>query len=259
MRYDRDAILARTDLGQLADELLGGHKGSGTGARWPSPVPGHPQTGKTPPMTIFRTHQGVERWTCWATGTSGTAIDLLIVARGMSVAEAFRHLAARAGIGQVARDTPLRGRPESGRASEGSVLSDDARHKLLAYVEACEEHLWSQAGKPMRRWLVETRRLDPDVLLGAGMPNTAVARRLAGIRGVLMLALDGDAAGVAGRATLKRLMADVGREDVLDLAMTDECDLNSCAVRVGAGFPEVLRSAIDSAAAAVRRSAVGSR
>ena len=36
MRYDRDELLARTDLAALADELLGFHVGNGRNARWPS-------------------------------------------------------------------------------------------------------------------------------------------------------------------------------------------------------------------------------
>jgi Toprim-like len=357
VRYDRDAILARTDLGQLADELLGGHKGSGTGARWPSPVPGHPQTGKTPPMTIFRTHRGVERWTCWATGTSGTAIDLLVTARGLTVAQAFEHLAARAGTRPVAPGPPSGGGRGPTAAGEGSALSDEARHDLLAYVEACEEHLWSSAGKPMRRWLVETRRLDPDVLrvnrvgadpgpaalaradglprgrgvtfpvldhgevcyvqlrrlgsggpkytspaarrfgpnprvaevalvepsapdapivvaegpcdaltvagaslpavalLGAAMPNTAVARRLAQTCRLLVLALDGDAAGAAGTATLNRVLKEVGSRSVVDISIADGCDLNSWSCRVAPAFSQVLRTAIDRAAATASASA----
>jgi hypothetical protein len=362
VRYDRDAILARVDLGQLADELLGGHKGSGTGARWPSPVPGHPQTGKTPPMTIFRTHRGVERWTCWATGTSGTAIDLLVTARGMTVAEALEHLAARAGIRPVAPGTPAQRRGAApGQANEGSVLSDDARHDLLAYVEACEEHLWSPAGNPMRRWLVETRRLDPDVLcvnrvgadpgpavlaradglprgrgvtfpvledgdvryvqlrrlsssgpkytspaarrfgpnprvaevvlidatardaptvvaeglcdaltaasaglpsvalLGAAMPNAAVALRLARGPGPLVLALDGDAAGAAGNASLSRMLEEVGSRNIIALPMRNGCDLSSWSRQAGPAFPQTLRTAINHAATTLGRSTSRSR
>lgn len=36
-RYDREDLLARTDLPTLADELLGDHVGRGRSAKWPSP------------------------------------------------------------------------------------------------------------------------------------------------------------------------------------------------------------------------------
>ena len=77
--HDIDSILDRIDLESLADELCGPRRGQGSGARWPSPVPAHPQTGRTPPMSIFTDRRGRQRWTCWSTGTSGTAIDLVSV------------------------------------------------------------------------------------------------------------------------------------------------------------------------------------
>jgi hypothetical protein len=268
----------------------------------------------------------------------------------MTVAEALEHLAARAGIRPAAPGTPPQGRPRPrGVHREGSALSDDARHDLLAYVEACEEHLWSPAGKPMRRWLVDTRRLDPEVLrvnrvgadpgpavlmradglprgrgvtfpvlesdgvsyvqlrrlgvsgpkytspaarrfgpnprvaevvlvepgprhtpivvaeglcdaltvvgagvpavalLGAAMPNAAVARRLARTPGILVLALDRDPAGDAGDARFRRLMEAVGRRDVVSLLMPDACDLNSWSRRIGPRFPEVVQTAVEGA------------
>ena len=51
MGYDRNEVLGRTDLAELADQLVGPHKGRGAGATWPCPDPGHGnQTGKTPPV-----------------------------------------------------------------------------------------------------------------------------------------------------------------------------------------------------------------
>jgi len=41
MGYDRNEVLERTDLGALADQLVGPHKGQGAGATWPCPDPGH--------------------------------------------------------------------------------------------------------------------------------------------------------------------------------------------------------------------------
>jgi hypothetical protein len=52
-QHDLDDILNRIDLEALADQLCGPHRGHGSGARWPSPVPDHPQTGKTPTMDML--------------------------------------------------------------------------------------------------------------------------------------------------------------------------------------------------------------
>ena len=43
--YDRDALLAATDLRALADDLLGPGKRSGRSAMWPCPSDQHAQTG----------------------------------------------------------------------------------------------------------------------------------------------------------------------------------------------------------------------
>jgi hypothetical protein len=159
VRYDRDELLARTDLAALADELLGYHVGNGRNARWPSPVPNHPQTGRTPPMSIFVDHRGIERWTCFATGANGTAIDLVMVATGRCVGDAMAWLAERARLDlpPPERPPPIRREPPPAPARQPSA-------SLREHVEACEQILWQPAGAAIRRWLVEERCLDPDVL-----------------------------------------------------------------------------------------------
>ena len=66
--HDIDAILARTDLEALADELIGGRKGAGKTAKWPSPVPGQQGTGQSPPMGLFIGKDGTQRWKDFSTG-----------------------------------------------------------------------------------------------------------------------------------------------------------------------------------------------
>ena len=130
MRVDRDELLARIDLAALADELLGGHKGHGLAARWPSPDPAHSQTGRTPPMSIFRDRRGIQRWHCFATGLGGTAIDLVGVTRSWTVKEAIEWLADRAHL-QPDRHppAPLRRSPQASVDIRGPSVGDDRLYR----------------------------------------------------------------------------------------------------------------------------------
>lgn len=152
--HDLDDILNRIDLEALADQLCGPHRGHGSGARWPSPVRDHPQTGKTPPMSIFTDRRGRQRWTCWATGTSGTAIDLVTVSRQMSVADAIGWLADRAG------NQPIRPAPKPRPQAPARTGPSDA---LRTYVRACVEQLQKPSGAIARNWLAD-RQLSPDIV-----------------------------------------------------------------------------------------------
>ncbi|MGH9031391.1 MAG: toprim domain-containing protein [Acidimicrobiia bacterium] len=194
MRYDRDELLARTDLATLANELLGYHVGNGRNARWPSPVPNHPQTGRTPPMSIFVDHRGIQRWTCFATGANGTAIDLVTTATGRSIGDAMTWLAERARLDRPPPERPpvVPRRPPRPAAREPSAA-------LRAYVKACERLLWEPTGEAIRRWLVEERCLDPDVLrrnrIGADPGPRSLPRAKGLPRGgpaAVFPALDGD-------------------------------------------------------------------
>lgn len=152
--HDIDAILDRIDLEQLADELCGARRGRGSGARWSSPVPDYPQTGKTPPMSIFTDRRGRQRWTCWSTGTSGTAIDLVCVSRRLDVSTSIQWLADRAGeVAQPIRPSPRPPMPQRTGASAA----------LRAYVDACRAELYKPSGEGARQWL-DRRCLDPAVL-----------------------------------------------------------------------------------------------
>jgi DNA primase len=186
MRRDLRSLLAAVDLEALADGLLGGHRGHGRGARWPSPVPGHPQTGRTPPMSIFTDRTGVQRWTCWATGRAGTAIDLVAIALDLDVAAAIDWLADRHGT-----LTPPPRRPLTPPSAPGPSAD------LLDYVAACRRLLWSEQGRGARRWLREERGLSTGVLEANRVgfdPGPGVLRRARGLpfrgRGVVLPTLD---------------------------------------------------------------------
>lgn len=176
--YDRDEVLRRTDLADLCDEVLGPRKGRGRSGSWPCPSPGHgTQTGRTPPVTVFRALHGDERWRCHACAAGGTALDLVMTTEGTPFKGALELLARRAGVTELPEGKPplrpariLRPRP---------LPPTEARPEVERYVTACEQHLWSEKGEPMRRWL-EGRGLHEPVLranrVGADPGPTELAR-----------------------------------------------------------------------------------
>lgn len=91
----RDEVLAGVDLSDLADELLGPAQIDGESKRWASPVPGHVQAGKKPPTSIFETKYGEQRWTCFETGKSGTAVDLVMTAKNLDYQDSIAWLTQR--------------------------------------------------------------------------------------------------------------------------------------------------------------------
>lgn len=159
--HDRDRILAAVDLPALADELLGTRRGART-ATWRCPSETHAQTGRTPPVTVFTTRRGEQRWTCHGCGESGTAIDLVMVTHHVDVKGALEWLANRTGV-TAALDRPFR--PSVVRAP---TPADEAPHapdpRIDDYVAECERWLWSSGGERSRRWLCEARALPMDVL-----------------------------------------------------------------------------------------------
>lgn len=183
MPYDRDEVLARTDLAGLADEVLGERKGRGASASWRCPEPGHgPQTGRTPPVTVFTGRAGIERWHCHGCGADGTAIDLIMRTQGVVVRDALALLAARAGVAESS--APRLRRPGRARPAPPVDLPPlgPGGAAVAEYVDECERHLWSPVGEPWRAWLA-TRRLPEGVLranrVGAD-PGPADLRRARG-------------------------------------------------------------------------------
>lgn len=161
--YDRDRLLHAIDLAALADELLGEHHGSGRSSTWACPNPEHPQTGRTPPVSIFTSRNGFERWHCHGCGDGGTAIDLVMSTTGCDVRDALEDLAGRTGVDRSARTTsrrPVR-RPPPRQEPPATIADPDG---LEQFVDDCARRLWTPSGRSVRRWLTEGRGLDPDVL-----------------------------------------------------------------------------------------------
>jgi DNA primase len=159
--HDRDRILEVTDLAALADEVLGPRTGTARSPTWPCPNPNHAQTGRTPPLTVFRARNGTQRWHCHGCGAGGTAIDLLVATTTLDVRGAIEALARRSG----ARDQPPV-RPATRRAPARPPVerrvSDPAG--LDAFVEDCARRLWVPQGRAVLRWLTQTRCIPGDVL-----------------------------------------------------------------------------------------------
>lgn len=161
--YDRDALLAAVDLRELADDLLGPAGANGRARMWRCPNTQHAQTGRTPPVSIFTSRRGDQRWRCHGCGDGGTAIDLVLACRGGTARDAMTYLAERAGH----RDQPEEWRPSFRPTRARSIPPAGCRDPegLDRYVNECAERLWRPEGRGMRRWLTTMRGLPRDVLV----------------------------------------------------------------------------------------------
>jgi DNA primase len=193
-RYDRDDVLARTDLPKLLDELCGPARGRGRGARWNCPVPDHVDA--NPSVTVSVGRRGIERWKCWSMGHGGTAVDALCVARGVDYKEAIGELARRVGAVETHSTAQARRRPTRDVEAPRQLAP-----AAVEYVLATERLLWQPAGRRVLEYLVDERGLDPDVLranrVGAD-PGTRTLHRASGLPkagpGAVFPVLDADGA-----------------------------------------------------------------
>lgn len=158
--YDREALLAAIDLPTLADELLGARSG-GRSAMWPCPNPQHAQTGRTPPVSVFTTNRGEQRWRCHGCGDGGTAIDLVLACRGGNLRSAFDYLAGSAG--HIDHDDTWEPPARPQRPPPRPTGCRDPKG-LQRYVDECAERLWTPEGEWILEWLTVTRGLPRDVL-----------------------------------------------------------------------------------------------
>lgn len=176
-RWDRDELLARTDLQALLDEISGPSMRQGKGARWHCPAADHDDA--HPSVSVYVDRRGVERWRCWSGGHGGTAIDAVAVAMRVGVRGAVEELARRSGMqpGESERTRFVR---TARQPPEPVALSPD----VVRYVEACASILWKPAGRPVFDYLVSERGLEPAVLrlnsVGAD-PGPNVLRRTRGL------------------------------------------------------------------------------
>ena len=161
--YDRDAIIASTDLPALADELLGARRGTARTPAWPCPNPQHAQTGRTPPVSVFTSHRGEQRWRCHGCGAGGTAIDLVMVCGRTDLRDALERLARRVGH-QPSPEAWTPSKREPAMTQRPLVRGCADQEGMDRYVDSCAAVLFSSDGQSIRRWLTETRGLPEDVL-----------------------------------------------------------------------------------------------
>ncbi len=162
--YDRDAIIAAVDLRVLADELLGPHSGTAQTPTWRCPDSEHQQTGRTPPVNIFTSRRGEQRWRCHACGEGGTAIDLVMACRHIDIRDALDLLARRVGQHeQPAEWTPAPRRPITADTRESARGCND-QAGMDRYINFCAGALFAPEGQRIHQWLTEARGLPDDVL-----------------------------------------------------------------------------------------------
>lgn len=213
--FDRAAVLAGVDLAALADDMLGPRRGTQASPSWPCPVPTHAQTGRTPPVTVYFGRTGDQRWACHGCGAGGTAIDLVMAAQRVDVRRALELLADRSQLVGVPPVPVFRG-PAAPRHADPESLA-----ALHAYVRECARRLWQPAGRRVRRWLMEARRLPADVLAGnlvGADPGPGVQDRPVGVprrSGAVFPVLED---GRAVYAQLRRLQPGPGQPRYLSVA-----------------------------------------
>jgi hypothetical protein len=126
------------------------------------PNPGHDQTGRTPPLSVFAGRNGIQRWKCHGCGDSGTAIDLALrTGNADGVADALDFLSGD--DRRTFAPIPSRSRPPH---TVGDI-SPATRAGLEAYTAGCVEHLHRRAGRPVLAWLTERRAIPLDVIAEA--------------------------------------------------------------------------------------------
>jgi replicative DNA helicase len=181
---DRELLLDRVDLVELFGEMVGPVRKEGAGWRAPCPDPAHGQTGKTPPVSI---DPGRRLWNCHACPAQGTAIDVVMLAQGVSVGQAMVFLARRVGLDSGPPVPTRTAQPARPAPAKPQPVAAAARSELEAYVAHCADALWTPAGAEVLAWLrgrglpdelLRSNRVGADpgkgLLRAAGLPKPAL-------------------------------------------------------------------------------------
>jgi hypothetical protein len=173
---DRDEVLERTDLAELATEICGPPRGTGAGRRWHCPNPNHPD--EHPSMGIYRTTGGHQRWKCHACGEGGTAVDLLMISTGIGPGPALRELARAAGlhVDPIAAPQPPRPKRPFPRAPQSAPSPErEPDPAVEEFVARAAELLWQPVGQGARQHLHARGLADPSCTptVSASTPDPA--------------------------------------------------------------------------------------
>ena len=175
-RLDRAEVLARISLAEVLTAELGPPRRSGGELWWPSVDPALPGTGKSPPTHIVGTDSnGIEHFKDFASGRSGTAVDVLMITRGLPFADVLRVLASQAGITTSEPLPPRRHRPVTPAPRDGGPPSPE----FARWIDACAERLWladHAEAIEARAWL-HARGYTDEVLRAAQVGYDIGARR----------------------------------------------------------------------------------
>lgn len=197
--YDKDEVLARIDLVQLFEELVGPVRREGSGARAACPNPQHPQTGGSPPVSI-KVDGKPQLWRCHngACSATGTAIDVVMLVHGVEFAEAIRMLGERTGVQPRVPGSTYR--PPTLHSSTSVERQKSTPAGMETYVADAAAALFGPAGATQLAWL-RARGFSDDVLranrvgadVGRAMPR---AEGLPHGPGVVFPVLDQDGVGL---------------------------------------------------------------
>jgi DNA primase len=131
-------------------------------------------------MSMFVDSRGIQRWTCFATGARGTAIDLVVVAHGRTVGEAIEFLASRCSL----RHTPADRATPAPRPLPAPLPRRPPSPALEAYVADCERLLWTPTGQAALDWLTNERGFTEAALRANRVGADPGPRRLDRARGL---------------------------------------------------------------------------
>jgi DNA primase len=166
-------MLDRTDLASVLTELAGAPAGQARTARWHCFVPSHED--RDPSVTMFVDRRGIERWRCWSDGHAGTAVDAVMIARGVGLGAAIEWLNQR----DPGHTPPAPRQPAAASRQPLQPLSA----QLKRWVNECEHRLWRPDGEGALEWL--RRRGLSDTVLRANRigydPGHHVAARTFGL------------------------------------------------------------------------------
>ena len=103
-------------------------------------------------MSIFTDRNGTQRWKCFSTGESGTAIDLYKTTQNVDTKTAIESLAKRTGT-QPTQQPPRRRQPN--RHTAGQRPATDGTPHLTQWVNETNRLLELPKARPAHKWLAD--------------------------------------------------------------------------------------------------------